>query len=357
MACKGCKRECEANVDMALIKAEYLAHRTARQGLGLRGRLFAHLPRWLRRHRWLGFLIHWRNRSRMLAHLAERWLGLAAGRPLPELARAAFKVPDTSTVPRRPGLPEVVLLVDTFTRYFEPQIAEAACAVLAAGGYAVRIAAPGPDADEPDRPLCCGRTYLAQGLVDQARAEAARMAAVLKPHVDAGRAIVSLEASCVLGLRDDARALGLGEDMAAVSAAVLMFEEFLAKDIMAKRLELPLRSAGGRRLVVHGHCHQKAAGAMKAVRRVLKRIPDLQFEMIEAGCYGMAGTFGVEAEHAQFAQATAEQALLPALRADTDAGVLANGCSCRQQMKAFGDERARRLALVLREHLEEGRRV
>ena len=347
LACKGCKRECEANVDMALIKAEYLAQRAARQGLSLRSRLFAGLPRWLHRYRGLRWLIRWRNCSPRVARLVESTLGLAAARLLPEPAPTPFRRLAAFPESSREGLPEVVLLVDTFTRKFEPLIAAHACAVLAAGGYGVQVAEPTPDAAEPDRPLCCGRTYLAQGLVAQARAEAARMAAALKPHVDAGRVIVGLEASCVLGLRDDAQALGLATDLAAVGRRVVMFEEFLAREQMAGRLALPLESAAGQRLLVHGHCHQKAVGAMKAVRRVLRQVPDLEFEMIDAGCCGMAGTFGLEAEHSAFSMAIAEQALMPALRAAPDAAVMSNGFSCRQQMKGQGDHRGQHLASIL----------
>ncbi|MCB1910071.1 MAG: (Fe-S)-binding protein [Rhodocyclaceae bacterium] len=352
LACKGCKRECEAHVDMALIKAEYLAQRVARQGPDLRSRLFAGLPQWLHRHRWLRLLIRWRNRFALVARVAERGLGLSAARPLPEPARDPFPGPGRTRHAGRAGMPEVVLLVDTFTRQFEPQIAEAAWAVLAAGGYGLRVAEATPDAEQPDRPLCCGRTYLAQGFVDEARAEAARMLAALKPHVDAGRVIVGLEASCVLGLRDDAQTLGLDAEMAVVGRAVLMFEEFLARELMARRLEIPLKSAAGQRLLVHGHCHQKAVGAMKAVRRVLRMVPDLEFEMVDAGCCGMAGTFGIEAEHAAFSVAIAEQALMPALRAAPDAAVMSNGFSCRQQMKSQGDHRGRHLASILFQHLE-----
>ncbi len=351
VACKGCKRECEANVDMALIKAEFAAQRTGREGLSLRSRLFAHLPRWIHRHRWLAHLARWRNRSPFLARLGARWLGLAADRPLPEPAPAPFQAPVEMTCKGREGLPEVVLLVDTFTRQFEPEIAAAACEVLSAAGYGVRIAEPGPAATEPDRPLCCGRTYLAQGLVEEARAEAVRMVAGLLPHLEAGRVVVGLEASCVLGLRDDAQALGLGEDMEKVGNAVLLFEEFLAREIMARRLDLSFGSAAGRKLLIHGHCHQKAVGAMKSVRRVLKLVPDLDFEMIDAGCCGMAGTFGIEAEHADTAAAMAGQALMPALHAAPAAEVMANGFSCRQQMKGLGDARARHLAVVLRDRL------
>ncbi|MGB5737156.1 MAG: heterodisulfide reductase-related iron-sulfur binding cluster, partial [Thiohalocapsa sp.] len=253
------------------------------------------------------------------------------------------------------GLPEVVLFVDTFSRYFDPEAARAAVAVLRSGGYRVLIAEPAAADAEPTRPLCCGRTYLAQGMVDAARAEIHRVVDALLLHVEAGRSIVGLEASCTLGLRDDARALGLGtsgnEALARIASSVLLFEEFLAKELMAKRLRLPLRASDGLSTLVHGHCHQKAVGATKAMRRVLKLIPGHDFSMIDAGCCGMAGTFGLEAEHAAMSTAMAERDLLPALRAAPDARVIANGFSCRAQMRAHGDHRARHLAVLLRDAL------
>jgi len=355
VACKGCKRECEANVDMALIKVEYLAQRAARDGWSLRSRLFAHAPRWLHRAPWLKTLVRWRNRSPLLARLTERWLGIAASRPLPEPAARPFStaaVHAERPIPGADGRPEVVLLVDTFTRHFEPEIAEAALAVLRVGGYAVQVAVAAPTDQEPARPLCCGRTYLAQGMVEEARVEVRRLVAALLPQVQAGRVLVGLEASCVLGLRDDAQALGLGEAVAAVGKQILLFEEFLAKESMAKRLQLPLRALPeSTETLVHGHCHQKAVGAMKAMRRVLNLIPDHRFALIEAGCCGMAGTFGLEAEHVDMAAAMAEQDLMPALRASPAARVVANGFSCRQQIRGLGDARPRHLALVLREAL------
>jgi glycerol-3-phosphate dehydrogenase subunit C len=354
VACKGCKRECEANVDMALIKAEYRAQRAARDGLSLRSRLFAHTPRWLHRAPWLRHVIRWRNRSRLLARLGERWLGLSAARPWPEPATRGYRPPAVApTAQGVDGLVEVVLLVDTFTRHFEPDIAQAAETVLRAAGYRVTIAQPDAASAEATRPLCCGRTYLAQGMVEQARAEARRLVDALLPHAQAGRVIVGLEASCVLGLRDDAQALGLGDAVDIVAKQVLLLEEFLAKEIMAKRLELPLRPLANKETLVHGHCHQKAIGATKAMRRVLKLVPALRFSMIEGSCCGMAGTFGLEAEHADMATAMAEQGLLPALRAQPQAQVVANGFSCRQQMRAHGDVRPRHLAVLLRDALTE----
>ncbi|MNZ88653.1 Anaerobic glycerol-3-phosphate dehydrogenase subunit C [compost metagenome] len=243
--------------------------------------------------------------------------------------------------------------MDTFARHFEPSIAEAALAVLQAGGYRVLIAEPQAGDAEPLRPLCCGRTYLAQGMVAEARLEAQRLVQALLPHVQAGRSIVGLEASCVLGLRDDAQALGLGAAVEQVAKQTLLFEEFLAREATAKRLELPLKTLAGTETLVHGHCHQKAVGAMKSMRRVLKLIPEHDFSLVEAGCCGMAGTFGIEQEHAAMASAMAEQALLPALREKPAARVVANGFSCRQQMRAHGDGRARHLAELLCEALVE----
>ncbi|MFC0710145.1 (Fe-S)-binding protein [Azorhizophilus paspali] len=352
VACKGCKRECEANVDMPLIKAEYLAQRVARDGLSWRGRLLGHTPRWLHRAPWLKPLVRLRNASPLLARLSERLFGLAAGRPLPEPAPAPFAATPTATAPTA-GLPEVVLLIDTFTRYFEPGIAEAALAVLQAGGYRVSIAEPQGDDGEPARALCCGRTYLAQGMIDQARDEVRRLVRALLPHVQAGRTVVGLEASCVLGLRDDAQAYGLGETVEQVARHTLLFEEFLARESTAKRLDLPLKALAGSETLVHGHCHQKAVGAMKSMRRVLKLIPDHEFTLIESGCCGMAGTFGIEAEHAELSSKMAEQALMPALREKPAARVVANGFSCRHQMRAHGDQRPRHLAELLRDALLE----
>ncbi len=351
VACKGCKRECEANVDMPLIKAEYLAQRAEREGLSYRSRLLGYLPGWLYSAPWMKRLVHWRNRSPLLSSLSGSVLGLAADRKLPEPAATPFRMPQAAT-PAREGLPEVVLLLDTFSRHFDPQVAEAAVTVLQAGGYRVQLAEAGAQ-DDPARPLCCGRTFLAQGMIAEARAEARRLVAALLPHVQAGRILVGLEASCVLGLRDDARALGLGEDLDLVSRHTLLFEEFLAREATAKRLQLPLGALPGQQTLVHGHCHQKAVGAMKSMRKVLKLIPGHDFEMIDAGCCGMAGSFGIEREHAPLSTAMAEQGLLPALRAAPEARVLANGFSCRQQMRNHGDHRARHLAEILRDALRE----
>jgi Fe-S oxidoreductase len=361
VSCKGCKRECENNVDMALIKSEFLAQRARRDGVGRRARLFAALPRWL--HRWRPVarrLIRLRNRRRWLARLGERLLGIAAVVPLPEPAPAPFAtapepLPSAASVDApAPDLPEVVLLVDCFGRHFEPEVPVAALRVLGAAGYRVHIAAPAATDADPARPLCCGRTWLAQGLVREAADEARRLLAALLPHVRAGRWVLGLEPSCLLSLRDDHLALGLGDAARELAERSLLLEEFLARELVAKRLRLSVAdtAAAVGETLVHGHCHQKAVGAMKSMRKVLKLLPGATPEIIDAGCCGMAGTFGLEQEHAAMSRQMAELALLPRLRESPDAAVIANGFSCRQQIRAHAGQRPRHLAQVLAEALE-----
>jgi len=304
----------------------------------------------------------WHNRLPWLARLGERLLGISAKRRLPEPAAESFMdgAAAAGGAPDAPAGPhdgrDVVLFIDTFTRHFEPAIGHAALAVLRAAGYRVSVADPAADAIEPDRPLCCGRSFLAQGLVGEARLEAQRVLAALLPHAQAGRPIIGLEPSCLLALRDEYLALGLGEAARQVAGQALLFEEFLAREHTAKRLQLDLAPLAGRRgpTLVHGHCQQKAAGAMKSMRKVLKLIPELEFELIEASCCGMAGSFGLEAEHASVSLAMAEQALLPALRAAPQAPLLANGFSCRQQIGEADGRRVQHLALLLHEALGKG---
>lgn len=354
VGCKGCKRECANQVDMAAIKIEVLAQRNARQAIPRRDRLFAGLPRWLRgghSRRLLRGLLRWRNRSPWLARLGECWLGIAARRQLPEPAVRPYVSPDAppSQIAGLPGERDVILFVDTFARHFEPDIAAAAHTVLTAAGYRVSVLQPAPDDGEPARALCCGRTYLSLGQIDAARAEAQRLQAALRPALAAGAPIVGLEPSCILSLRDDHLKLGLGDDALALSKQVYLFEEFIAREHDRKRFQLALKPLGRPRTLVHGHCHQKAVGAMKALRKVLRLIPEFEFEFVEASCCGMAGHFGLEAEHADLSLRMAELDLLPALRAAPDSPVLANGFSCREQIRDGCDRAPLHVAVLLRD--------
>jgi FAD/FMN-containing dehydrogenase/Fe-S oxidoreductase len=337
VSCKGCRRECPTGVDMARMKVEFLHHYTRRRGLSVRQKLVAYLPRYARWASRLSWIANLRDRVPGIASVSEKWPGFAASRTLPKWRRDSFVAADSA--PARSGK-EVVLLVDTFNRWFEPENAHAAYRVLEAAGYAVRIARP---ADE-GRPLCCGRTFLSAGLVDEARAEARRMIDALNPFAQRGVPIVGLEPSCLFSLRDEFLSLLPRLEVEPVAAQALLLEEFLARESPA----LPLASAGGRKVLLHGHCHQKAFGAMGAVERALKLIPELTVETIQSSCCGMAGAFGYEAEHYALSMRMAEASLLPAVRAaSADALLAADGVSCRHQIKDGTGREALHVARIL----------
>jgi Fe-S oxidoreductase len=349
VGCKGCKRECANQVDMAAIKIEALAQRNAIAGPPWRDRLFANLPHWLRWRGVLRTLVRLRNRRRWMARLGERLLGIAAQRRLPEPAVAPFRALDARPLPTTDR--DVILFVDTYARDFAPEIADAALAVLRAAGYHVCVLQPAPNDAEPDRHLCCGRTWLSLGQVETARREASRVLAALRPALAAGTPVVGLEPSCILSLRDEHLRLGLGKDAGTLAKQVWLFEEFIAREVDRKRFSLAFKPLS-RKALVHGHCHQKAVGAMKSLRKVLRMIPELEFEFIESSCCGGAGNFAFEVEHAEISMRMAEDALLPAVRAaDERTTLLANGFSCRHQIAEGAGRQARHLALLLREAL------
>lgn len=332
VACKGCKRECENSVDMAMIKIEYLAQQHARKKPSLRTRLLARLSVNLHSYPLARRLAQLRNRSALLARLGEWLLSISRKRtvPRPQEKTCLERLNESSHAPVEFHLDEVVLLIDTFTNNFSPATGLAAKQVLERAGYKVHIA----QAPRGERPLCCGRTHLANGLVAEAKEEAVRMLEVLVPHALAGRRIIGLEPACLLAIRDDYKFLGLGAEATRVAQQALLFEEFIAREISSKRFQLELWpvNTNGQPLLVHGHCYQKTVGAMKSMRKVLKAIPDLKFELIESSCCGGAGSFSIEKEHADMAMEMAELSLLPTLREKPDAPILANGFSCQQQI-------------------------
>jgi Fe-S oxidoreductase len=185
-----------------------------------------------------------------------------------------------------------------------------------------------------DRPLCCGRSFLAAGLVDEARAEATRTLEALQPHIEAGAEIVGLEPSCIYSFRDEYLSMLPGDLSESASKCTHLLEEFLKEELDADKLDLPLKAIGKKKALVHGHCHQKAFGEMGAVETVLKLIPDLEVEIIESSCCGMAGAFGYEADHYDVSMKMAELNLLPAVRqADSETIIVADGTSCRHQIE------------------------
>jgi len=346
VGCKGCKRECPNGVDMALLRVETLAQRWQAAGKApLRERLLAYMPRYLMWYRLAHGLIALRDKLPWFARLGEYWLGIAAKRPLPRVAKQNFLDSVADSAFGDSNGRDVALLVDTFTNYFTPATAKAALELLMAGGYRVHLIR----ADKKDRHLCCGRTLLSNGLVEQAKLEAGRMLKAVLPYVHKGMPIIGLEPSCLLMLRDEFYALDLGPDVSTVGKAAFLLEEFLAREHDAKQLKLNFKLPPETRAIVHGHCHQKAFGAMKPVRKLLNLVSGLSTEFIESSCCGMAGAFGYEAEHFTPSMQMAELSLLPSVReAKPETWVVANGISCQYQIRDGAQRESVHLALVLR---------
>ena len=338
VGCKACKRECPTGVDMARMKTEVLYQRGQKLGFGLRARLIAEMPRYARVAVALRGLIGLRNRVPALAALGERITGLARGRSLPLFRGDFFRDAEVGRAASPGKAGKVILFTDTFNRWMEPEIPRAALRVLRRAGYEVITA------HAPGRPLCCGRTYLAAGMIDRARAEARRTLDALLPHVRAGVPVVGLEPSCLLTLRDEFLTLLPGDEARLVSENAFMFEEFLTREARAGRLNLPLDHQG-RIARVHGHCHQKAAGVMGDMAQALALIPGLDRRDIESSCCGMAGAFGYQAETIEVSRSMGELSLLPAIRA-ADPGdlLIANGTSCRHQIADGTGRRALHIA-------------
>jgi FAD/FMN-containing dehydrogenase/Fe-S oxidoreductase len=353
VSCKGCRRECPTGVDMARMKIEVLHHYYRRRARSVKDKLIAHLPRYAPWAARLAPLMNLRDRVPGLAAASERVLGFAARRSLPTWSREPFRGQaevDRSRAGGEHDRTEVVLLADTFNTYFEPENLRAAISVLEAGGYRVVVASP--RAEDGSRPLCCGRTYLAVGMIDEARAEARRTLDALGPYLARGAPVVGLEPSCLLGFRDELGVLLPGDDSRRLAASALLFEEFIVRETKAGRLSLPLRSGTQTRALVHGHCHQKSFGVMPAVVEALRLVPGLAVETVASSCCGMAGAFGFDARYIDVSLKMAEADLLPAIRhADDGVIIVADGTSCRHQIKDGAAREAVHVARVLADAL------
>ena len=365
VSCKGCRRECPTGVDMARMKVEVLYHYARRHGLTARQKVFAFLPRYAPWASRLAPLLNARDRIPGLAAMSERLLGIASKRKLPRWRRDVFigtsarfaarsskqRKAISETAKERYAVlgtadstSEVVLLADTFNNYFELENLRAALDVLTVAGYRVHVAA----ARDGGRPLCCGRTFLAAGLVEEARVEARRLVEAVEPFAARGVPIVGLEPSCLFTLRDELLCLFPRQAVETVSRQALLFEEFLARELAAGRLKLPLEAQPGKRVLLHGHCHQKAFGAMPSVEQALRLVPGLEVETVASSCCGMAGAFGYEAEHFEMSMQMAEASLLPSVRAvQPDTLIVADGTSCRHQILDGAGREAVHVARVL----------
>jgi Fe-S oxidoreductase len=279
---------------------------------------------------------NWAGRVPGARALLERTVGIAAERPLPRFERETLLRWDARRERRATPAPrgDVVLLADSFTTFTEPAIGRAAVQLLEAAGWRVRLQSAG----------CCGRASLSKGLLKQARRMADAMVGRLEADARRGTPIVGVEPSCLLTLRDEYLSLLPGDGRAeAVARQARLVADLLVEAIDAGDLELRAASPlAGRRIVFHGHCHEKAGVGTEASRALLQRIPGAEVVELDAGCCGMAGSFGFEAEHYDISHRVGELRLLPALRGEpADTVVAATGVSCRQQIGHFAGRRAR----------------
>ena len=338
VGCKGCKRECESGLDLAAIRSEYLAQPENRSGYTARNSLFANLPLLLKFPYLLRACFFLRNRSPVIRGWMERTIGISArvALPLPRVQQLTEAIPTAS---RSADFNDntLLMLTDSFSRGFSPQIFMAAQEVLVRAGYDVRFLS-----------AIEGRSWFSSGYLDKAREKASGMLEELTPYLDCQVPIIGLEPSSILMLRDEYQQLGLGEKAAALTKHVYLFEEFIAREISAGRFTLALRQTISKKVVVHGHCHQKAVGAMKSVRKVLKLIPGLEFEFIDASCCGGGGSFAYEKEHQPDSEKMFNLSLQPALAAEPEALIVANGFSCRSQILQYADRPTLHLAELLK---------
>ncbi len=367
VSCKACRRECPTGVDMAKMKIEVLAAANAKRGLSLRDRLVAYLPRYAPYAAYAAPLLNARDWVPGAAYATEWLTGLSCARRLPRWRRDRFRAPpadvsrdlarDAGDASRegarhsaRDGaaqdrdVREVALLADTFNAAFEPETLHDAVALLTGLGYRVTVLA----ARDKGRALCCGRTFLAAGMVHEARAEIARLVAAATPFASRGVAVVGLEPSCLFTLRDELLSMLPGPDSAAVAARALTLEEFLAGEAHAGTIAAPIGRSSAT-VLLHGHCHQKAFGVMPAVNQALALVDGLRQETVETSCCGMAGAFGYAAETYAASIAMGELALLPAVRqAPPQTLIAADGFSCRHQIEHATGRRATHVARILR---------
>jgi FAD/FMN-containing dehydrogenase/Fe-S oxidoreductase len=330
LGCKACKAECPSNVDVAKLKAEFQAAYYAEHRRPVGHRLMGRVHRLNRAGSIAAPLANWINRRRPARWVMEWLTGIDRRRPLPEFhwnhVRRWFRHRGRNG---KPGRGRVILFDDCFTTFNEPQVGRAAVEVLERAGYAVELA----------NPVCCGRALMSKGYLREARELARSQIPELAKRVADGTPILGLEPSCVLSLADEWPELVPGADANRVAGAVRLADDWLAERLAAGEAELPLPGEAGS-CVFHGHCHQKALVGVNGTVGLLERVAGLKVTALDAGCCGMAGSFGYEKEHYDVSVKIAGLQLLPALAAAPEAMVAATGTSCRHQIRDLTGRRA-----------------
>ena len=340
LECKACKSECPMSVDMAAMKAEALSQRYARRGVPLPARFFGHARALNRIGAMLAPWSNWLSRAGPMRRALEHVIGVDRRRPLPAFAREtlpqwfAKRVRHRAPAARGP----LIFLADSFTSYTEPEIGQAAIELLELCGWEVQLV----------HDVCCGRALISRGLLAKAKERHAELVRRLAPAALAGTPIVGVEPSCVYTLRDELPALARGDAGAdAVARQARMVDQLLVEAINDGTLRLGANTKA-RHILFHAHCHQKAAGAAGESASLLQQLPGAVVSVLDAGCCGMAGSFGFEREHYDLSMSIGAMRLFPGIAAAPDAEVVATGASCRQQVAHGTGRRAEHPVLLIR---------
>ncbi len=325
LECKACKSECPMSVDMATLKSEVLYQRHRQRGTPIGARVFGHARAVNRAGSAVSVLANAAASRVGVRAVMERVTGIDRRRPLPAFARQSLGAWFRRRPERegRASRGNVVFFADSFTSYSEPEIGRAAIDLLELAGWRVQLV------DD----VCCGRSLISKGLLDQARARHRALLERLAPFAEAGTPIVGIEPSCLFTLRDELVSLSGDDERAqAIACQAQLVEQLLADAVEDGAIPL----SGARRpvpILFHAHCHQKAASAVAPTSRLLEQIPGAQVTVLDSGCCGMAGSFGYEREHYDLSMQIGEMRLFPAVRASPDGGLIAaTGVSCRQQI-------------------------
>lgn len=335
LECRACKAECPVGVDMARFKSEFLASYWQSYGTPLHAKMLGNVHTIAKLTRPIAPLVNAVMSSNPVRHLNEALFGIDHRRTLPRLSRRTLA---SQMRGRGAADPSALLFNDTFTNYYDPEIGVAAWEVLEASGLRVALA--------PNQ--CCGRPLISKGLLRDATELARRNTGLLFDAAQSGKRIVFCEPSCLSAMREDVPSLLRGEEQQRaqiVADACVSFEEF------AGTLSFRCKP-GPPKILLHGHCHQKSMGLLPSAMNLLARIPGVQIADSEAGCCGMAGSFGYSKDHYEVSRAIGERRLLPQVRAkDESTVVVAAGTSCRHQILDFTGERATHPAILLRQLL------
>ncbi|HUY31155.1 MAG TPA: FAD-linked oxidase C-terminal domain-containing protein [Pirellulales bacterium] len=341
LACKGCKGDCPVNVDMATYKAEFLSHYYEGRLRPRHAYSMGLIYWWARLAAYMPDVVNFFGQTPILRDIV-KWLGgIAPQRRMPAFAPQTFKDWFHRRGPRNDGGPRVILWPDTFNNHFHPEVGKATVEVLEAAGYQVLV---------PAASLCCGRPLYDFGMLDKAKALLRQILDTLRPQIQAGISVVGMEPSCVAVFRDELTNLFPDdEDAQRLKRQTFLLSEFLNQKVNDYRPPQLQRKA-----IVHGHCHHKAIMKMNDEETVLKKL-GLDYQLLDDGCCGMAGSFGFESEHYDVSIAVGELALLPAVRqAPKDELIIADGFSCIEQIAQTTDRQALHLAQVIQMAMRDG---